>query len=589
MNEKSGVLLLNIKRPVTDSTEGSVDCLGLFYLAAVLEAIGYEPWVFHGLTSDVPDILEKQIKEKNIAVVGFSCDYQNRSAVEELCLYVKNKYGVAVIVGGPQAVSLDAEFFKRSGCDYVVRGEAEKTLPELLELIISSKGDKKLIKGLCWAGKDGTFGTGGETEPIEDLDSLPFPAYHRSLRPDRLYGGTIFTGRGCPFSCAFCYQSNHKKKVRLRSVENVMKEIAVNLDRNPGLKYITVMDDTFTLDPQRVGSFCLEMNKLRKERNIAWYCEGHVRTLAKHPEMLKNMSEAGLLRLQIGVETGCQSVLDIYKKNTTLDEIEFVVREAVRCKIPQIATNLIIGGPLENENVLNETISFAEKLLNIAPGVIDITTGFLRPYPGTAISNDPSAFGLKIFEDGELRSFDDYPPVSVDGLSAEDIIINRVKTGRHISKTMRGLLKENKVAYEAMLSQYNAAREYGVTSMWYLDVFKRNIFLDEYFRLISGGAAKRLSEVPALEFAAWRPQRTVEIWRNVNMANGYPEIDGYVLSPLEFELLLRSSGKLTFDEVLTGLYGIFGDKFDGMNELSEQLMQLLENFDSKYWVVFCKI
>jgi len=569
---------------------GALDCLGLFYLAAVLENKGYDPWVFHGLAGDAPEVIETNIKEKNVGAIGFSCDYQNQTAVEELCRFVKNKYdGVAVIAGGPQAVALGSEFLAESKCDYIVRGEAEETLPELLDYIIYSKGDIAQIKGVCRAGKDGGLETPGEREPFENLDSLPFPAYHRAVEGCRQYGGTVFTGRGCPFSCAFCYQSNHKKKVRLRSIKSVVEELKSNLDKNKDLKYITVMDDTFTLNPQRVAEFCDEFNKLRKERKIVWYCEAHVRTLAKHPEMLKYMADAGLLRLQIGIESGCRQILDIYAKNTTPEEIEFVVREAVKCKIPQIATNLIIGGPLESEKTTDETIAFAEKLLNIAPGVIDITTGFLRPYPGTAISKDPAAFGLKISAENEMKSFDDYPPVSVDGLSAEDIIASRVKTARSISKTMQRLLKEDKITYETILSQYSAAREYGVTSMWYLDVFKRKAALDEYFRLISLGAAVRMADAPEDELMQWRPQRTFEIWRIVDMRNGYPQIDGYVLSPLEFELLLHSSGKLILSEVINGLYDIFGDKFDGKNSLAQQILALLKKFDSLYWTVFCKI
>ncbi len=590
MTIKKGILLLNFKRPVNGLNAGPLDCLGLFYLAAVLENKGYDPWVFHGLACDASDVIEKQAGKGNLAAVGFSCDYQNKTAVEELCRFVKDKYdGIAVIAGGPQAAALGSEFLKESKCDYIVRGEAEETLPELLDYIVYSKGDICQIKGVCRAGKDGGLETFGERQPIEDLDSLPLPAYHRAVEGGRQYGGTVFTGRGCPFSCAFCYQSNHKKKVRLRSIKSVIKEIESNLDKNKDLKYITVMDDTFTLNPQRVAEFCDEFNKLRKERNITWYCEAHVRTLAKHPEMLKNMAESGLLRLQIGVESGCRQILDIYQKNTTPEEIEFVVREAVKCKIPQIATNLIIGGPLESEKTSAETILFAEKLLNIAPGVIDITTGFLRPYPGTAISKNPEAFGLKLCEDNEIKSFDDYPPVLVDGLSAEDIIAIRMKTGRHILKTMHRLLKENKITYETILSQYSAAREYGVTSMWYIDAFKRNAFLDEYFRLISEGAAARVDGVPENELMQWRPQRTFEIWRIIDMRNGYPQIDGYVLSPLEFELLLHSSGKLTFSEVIDGLYEIFGDKFDGKDKLAQQAIILLKKFDSLYWTVFCKI
>ncbi len=589
MNKKNGVLLMNVKRPDALQNDGAVDCLGLFYLAAALENKGYEPWVFHGLTSDVPEILEKYVKEYKIAAVGFSCDYKNKSAVTELCLYVKEKYEVTVIIGGPQAAALDGKFLSESRCDYIVRGEAEETLPELLDFIVHSKGVPEQIKGLCWLNKSNEFIINDARDPVSELDALPFPAYHRSLRKDRRYGGTIFTGRGCPFACAFCYQSNHKKKVRLRSIANVTQEIKNNLENNDGLKYITVMDDTFTLNSQRVSEFCSAINILRKDRNIGWYCEGHVRTLARQPEMLKSMAESGLLRLQIGVETGCAKVLEAYGKNTTLDEIEFVVREAVRCKVPQIATNFIVGGPFECGEVIDETISFAEKLLNIAPGIIDIATGFLRPYPGTAISNNPAAFGLKISEHDELKSFDDYPPVSVNGLCAEDVINNRVKVSWHISKTMLKILKDNKVPYETILSQYKIAAEYGVTSMWYLNVFKRNQLLNEYFRLICQGSARRLTDVPAGELTSWRPQRTVEIWRIVDIRKGYPQIDDYVLSPLEFELLLHCSGKMTLNEVITSLHEKFGSRFESENEFLEEIKQLLKNFDARYWVVFCKL
>jgi len=112
--------------------------------------------------------------------------------------------------------------------------------------------------------------------------------------------------------------------------------------------------------------------------------------------------------------------------------------------------------------------------------------------------------------------------------------------------------------------------------------------LDEYFRLIQKGEAVRFAEVPSEELMSWRPLRTVEIRRTVNFSDGYPKISDYVLSPLEFELLLRCSGKLNLKEVLESLYMVFSSNFKDMEEFKVTILNLLNIFDKKYWVIFCK-
>ncbi|MCX8131422.1 MAG: B12-binding domain-containing radical SAM protein [Clostridia bacterium] len=583
------VLLFNVKRAMAGPSNDCSDYMGAFYLAAVLEERGYDPWVFHGYAHEVPEILAREVSYRNIAVIGFACDFENRSVVEELSLFVKEKYRIPVVVGGPQAMDLKEDFFRKSRCDYVVRGEGEHTLPQLIGFIVKHEGSREDIKGITWLDDSAGIVSNADNEPVSDLDTLPLPAYHRSLHTGRTYGRSIFTGRGCPFSCAFCYESNHKKRVRLRSMDKVMEEIKHNLDTYPELNYIIVSDDTFTLSTERVQAFCKGIKILRSGRDFVWYCEGHVHLLAKWPGMMRLMAESGLARLQIGVETGCQNVLDLYRKQVTLDEIEFVIEEAVKVGVPQIATNLIIGGPAECEKTIGETEAFAERLLRKAPGVIDILTGFLRPYPGTAIAENPEAFKLAISDPQGAKSFDDYPLIEANGMTLEDILKYRVRISRHIFRVMNEITDKGLVPYKTILSQYKSAMKYGITSMWYTEIFKKNHFLDEYFRMIAKGAAVRFEDVPQDELMRWRPQRTVEIRRAVNFEQGFPKIGGYVLSPLEFELLLRCSAKLRFEEVLEDMYSTFGERYEGMEAFKGSVIETFRKFDKMYWLVFCKV
>jgi radical SAM superfamily enzyme YgiQ (UPF0313 family) len=583
------VLLLNTRRASPLPGGNASDFLGVFYLAAVLENAGYDPWVFHGNSHLVPEMLAREHERRKVVAVGFSCDFENLSTVEDLSAFIKEQYGWPVLVGGPQAVALDQDFFERSGCDYVVRGEAEETLPQLLDYVLRGRGDREKIKGISWWSPENGLMRVADREPIADLDLLPMPAYHRSLHQGRMYGRSLFTGRGCPFSCAFCYESTHKKRVRLRSLDKVMQEIKRNLDTYPDLNYFTLLDDAFTLDHKRVEAFCKEMAGLQVGRKLGWYCEAHVKTLAKWPEMIPMMVDAGLVRMQIGVESGSQEVLDKYNKGITLDQIEFVVERAAQAGLPQLATNLIIGGPAESEETVTATADFAEKLLRLAPGVIDILTGFLRPYPCTAISRDPASFGLKIVDPGSAKSCDDYPVMTSDGLSLEDIISHRQLVSDRISRVMQGLVADNKVPFRTILTQYENAKDFSLFSMWYAQAFKRGPFLDEYFRLISGGAARRFADVPKGDLPEWRPQRTLEMRKAVNFEQGYPRVGDQVLSPLEMELLLRCSGKLTYREVLNELFGEFGNRFSTRQGFNATIDDMIRSFDQRYWVVFCEL
>ena len=144
---------------------------------------------------------------------------------------VREKYGLPVIVGSPQATALDAGFFISSKCDAVVRYEGELTVLELMNFYLEGVGALEKILGVSYFS-GGEIRKNPERPLIKNLDALPFIDEDCYLEPKKFYRGfSLMTGRGCPFRCAFCHEGAHTKIVRLRSVENVLAEIDAFLEK----------------------------------------------------------------------------------------------------------------------------------------------------------------------------------------------------------------------------------------------------------------------------------------------------------------------------------------------------------------------
>jgi len=308
-NTKPFVLLLFIQRPLFKDAFEYVEPLGLMALAAFIDDKGYEPGVFTGTSIDAMNLIESESKRRKIAAIGFYCDFENVSLIESFGAIIAEKFSIPVIAGGPQAQALDKSFFMNSKVIAAARGEGEQTLHELLELIIYKKGELKNIKGITFIDEKGELLSTAEREPIQDLDSLPHQKQAYSLSGPKS-NISILSGRGCPFRCAFCFMGGSSKKVRLRSVSNVMAEIRKNFDENPDIKYLWFADDTFTLNRERLEEFCDELSKLRRERDFVWFCEAHPGLIAKWPEIIKRMVDSGLVRMQIGIETGSARLIE---------------------------------------------------------------------------------------------------------------------------------------------------------------------------------------------------------------------------------------------------------------------------------------
>lgn len=544
---------------------------GLFYLAGALEKANYTPYVFHG---DYREIT-KEIKRISPDVLGFSCDFENQSFLKIFIQKVKKEFALPVVVGGPQAMGLSCAFLKESGADYLLRGECEETLPKLLDWIFDKEGEWKNIPGLLFREGE-CFHENSGFGIIEEINSLPNPAYHASLH-QRDYGRIIFTGRGCPYSCTFCASNVGKGKVRLQSIVKVLETIKKRLEACPTLHYMIIMDDTFCINRKRMLEFCEGMLEIRRKYDVVWYCECHVEVMEKWPEMLPKMIEAGLVRLQIGIESGDERTLAMYGKQITPKRVLKYVEWAVSCGIPQIATNFIVGGPIEEEG---KTEKFIKSLLAKAPGIIDINTGFLRAYPGTAISQNPDFFDVIIKDVDGHTILDDCPGVVPMGMTEYEVIQQRQKLNQIIREEMYQLIVEKALPLSTVMQQFKLGYKYNVHSRWFLEL-NRHERVREYYKTVYYGEGEPFYDNMPLNGTF--PQRTFEFYRNVITQNDRTTLDQQVLAPLEYDILFYASGKISINAMAHRLWPKYKRAYKSLDKLIEQIKKFLHQADKRYW------
>lgn len=553
---------------------------GLFYLAGALLREGHEALVWHEDWMGA----EKAILEHRPDVIGFSCDAENQHFLTGFIPRIRRKLEEAgcrpfILAGGPQAMALGEDFLRKSTADAVLRGEGDETLPALAAALEENTlpPSKTDIPGLVWLDRQGCFHENPGIGIAEDLRALPRPAYQASLH-QRIYGRVVFTARGCPFSCAFCASNVGHGKVRRRDIQDVLDEIRENLARESRIRYLIIQDDMFCTSVSRVREFCAGMRGIRKMRPLVWFCETHVQTLLHHPELLREMVDSGLVRLQIGMESGDPAVLKLYNKQVTPGEVLDLVRMAVETGLPQIAGNFIIGGPPEEKGV---TEAFIRQLLREGAGVVDISTGFLRSYPCTAISRDPAAFGLRILSEDRRTAGDDFPGVIPIGSTEAEIVALRQKANRAIREEIGLCIRERRLPLARAMTQFRLQEKYGISSRWMMEIQSREIVY-EYYRMVylEEGQPYEKTLPPAFTY----PQRTFQFYRSVIARGGIARLDGLVLSPLEYDILFFCAGKLSISEITEALFPKYGEAYMNKTAFLSAIGDFLERAEKRYWI-----
>lgn len=361
--------------------------LGIGYMAAVTEERGHGVKVIdsEAMKYDYRDI-RRLIEEFKPDVIGMQTYCTNLSRCYKVAEIAKElDKDIKIVFGGAQSTLFPEEVIKDKNVDFIVHGEGERTFIDLLDALIK-KDSFKNIKGLVWKNK-GKIIKNEPQDLIKDINKLPFPARH--LFPMEKYHSSanlrgkktlnIMTSRGCPFRCTYC--SGHRtfgKTHRFNSTEKVIEEINSLIDDYNG-DSIQFYDETFTANRKRVIELCdalIENNKKRKKK-IEWSCFTRVNLVDE--KLLKKMKEAGCYLIFYGFESGVQRLLDLIKKDITLEQQKKAVELTHKVGIG-VWGSFMLALPTETIEESWKTINWAITL-DIDYVQFPITT----PFPGTEL------------------------------------------------------------------------------------------------------------------------------------------------------------------------------------------------------------
>ncbi len=411
---------------------GLYEPVNLMYLAAVLKQYGHEVklYDFELDPFKLNDVLLKIEREK-FDIVGISAMTPTFPNATYIARKLKEKFPtLPIVLGGAHATLLFDEIARDYRCyDFIVRGEGEITLVELLDAIKSGRPDDLTrIKGL-------TFHKGAEVvhnpnrELRMDLNTLPFP--DRSIIDQSKYKSPIspglyrnkknkyaemLTSRGCPHRCKFC--SIHTLigwKYRLRSAENVIAEIDELISRF-GYNYFFFQDDNFTLSKRHVFSLC----ELLRQRHIRWSCISRVDQVDE--KMMATMKSAGCDKIAFGVESGSSRILKVIKKRITPLDAYKAFNLAKKYKLKTHAY-LMVGQPTETADDIKKSIALMKR---INPDFLSVS--IVTPFPGTEIYDEAVKNGyLKKGSWSKFNFFSDKPVARSDQFTQEELYYWRRK------------------------------------------------------------------------------------------------------------------------------------------------------------------
>ena len=296
---------------------------------------------------------------------------------------------IAVVFGGPQASATAKDTMSAMPfVDYICTGEGENTtVPFFSELLRVECPNLSKIPGLYYRkGTDVIFND--IPMPLCNLETLPYwderlylDAYKESaevLRSNNFFM-PIDAGRGCPYSCTFCCTSYFWKRIyRLKSPKRIVEDIKYYHNKF-GINSFWFSHDAFTVDKKLVYAICDELE--RNNLNIRWRCTSRIDCLTE--ELILKMKNAGLVEIELGIETGSPRMQKIINKNLNLKKAEqtisFLLNNGLR-----VGLFFMYGFPEETEDDLNQTLELLLTSLDL--GVKHATMSFCKFYPTTDIT-----------------------------------------------------------------------------------------------------------------------------------------------------------------------------------------------------------
>jgi anaerobic magnesium-protoporphyrin IX monomethyl ester cyclase len=363
--------------------------LGTLYAAALMRSNGFDCSLFDSMFLTTPEKLAGAIDESAPSYVviyddGFNyltkmCLTNMREAAFTMCRIAKEK-GCTVIVSSSDSTD-HYEKYLSAGADFVLLGEAEYTILELLNALDAGNPSLQQIPGITY--RDGEALIKTARRPVtRDLDGLPMPAWdlldispYRSawLKGSGYFSLNVGTTRGCPFKCNWCAKPIYGNRYNSRSPENVVKEL-VYLKQEFAFDHIWFCDDIFGLKPGWVHEFAKQVQAAGLQFRFKIQSRAD---LLVQENYVSSLAEAGCDNVWMGAESGSQRILDAMDKGITVAQIGTAT---ALLKKHGIKPSFFIqfGYLSETKKDIRKTVAMINGLL---PHSIGISVSY--PLPGT--------------------------------------------------------------------------------------------------------------------------------------------------------------------------------------------------------------
>jgi radical SAM superfamily enzyme YgiQ (UPF0313 family) len=353
--------------------------MGPLYVAAALEQEGHHVQFLDAVFEPSIASIVDAVSRSDASVVGAYTTFLSRDNALEVGRAARAR-GAFAIAGGPDA-NVEPEAYLDEAFDAVVMGEGEITANQLLS-ILSKGGEWKGMAGIAWM-EDDTLHEGPPRDRIVDLDEIEFPArrladidgYTRRWRERHGYFAlSLMSSRGCPYNCAFCSRPVFGRKVRRRSVVNVVDELR-EIRHVHKADRVRFADDILPLDKP----WMMDLLRAIKEADLGLEFECLARADLVDAEMLDAMAMAGFKEVFYGVESGSDAVLERMCKGQTRKEVRMATTLTKEAGLTQ-HWFVMFGYPGETLEDVERTV---EMVLDVAPESISTTVAY--PIRGTPL------------------------------------------------------------------------------------------------------------------------------------------------------------------------------------------------------------
>ena len=321
----------------------SSSSIGIRYLASVLRKHEFDVSIIFFKEKNIAlDLMELPTKgeynrlieligdlDPNLVGMGVRSSFFEIAG--EITRGIQEKIRKPVIWGGTHATVAPEQSIQVA--DMICLGEGEHVLLELAQRL--SQDQKYSDIQNLWVKENGQLIKNPIRPLFQDVDSLPFPDYVNENKyfvenqnishqdPGlQAFNLDIMTSRGCPYHCSYCSNSLFHKLykgkgriVRQRSVQNVLDEIRTHKELFPKLKRIDFIDEVFSWDREWVEEF---VEHYKKDIDLPFHCMQHPNTTDK--EIMRMLKDAGLERVEIGIQTGSERVRKKVFKRPVSDE-----------------------------------------------------------------------------------------------------------------------------------------------------------------------------------------------------------------------------------------------------------------------------